>query len=477
MRVVVIGGGIGGLGVGLFLAPAGHDVTIVERDPMHRPSDPGTAWARWPRRGVVQFRNIHLFNARGRNLLRARAPHVLDALLAAGAGQLHLGGPGDDELVRLLCRRTTYEWVLRRAVLDDGRVRVLGGRRVAALLGDQRRATGVRLDDGTEIAADLVVDASGRRPALPALLAGLGARPPAVEERRSTTVSYTRWYRLRHEDGARITQADLGYGAAVVAPADDRMFCVVFAGQTGYRPFRALRHEGAYDAALAAVPRIAAWTDPDRATVESPIEVMADRGNRIMRQGQDGSPFTAGVVAIGDAAMCTNPSYGRGAGLALVHAAALGDVLDELGDAGDAPHDAVVALAEVTRRELEPWFHAAVEGDRVRQVVARRLLAGEPWDAVGGPGDDPAVRFARHAPRAVEHDPDVARAYHRAFQLLDPPSAFWGNARIAERVTALSEASGGAPPPRPGPDHEAMASILATPSPRSAPTTRSIAER
>jgi 2-polyprenyl-6-methoxyphenol hydroxylase-like FAD-dependent oxidoreductase len=465
MRIVVIGGGIGGLGIALFLAPSGHDVTLVEQDPMDHPADPDEAWSRWPRRGVAQFRNIHLFNARGRNLLLERAPHVVEALLAAGAGELHLGGAGDDELVRLLCRRTTYEWVLRGAVLDDGRARVLGGRRVAALLGDERRVTGVRLDDETEIPADLVVDASGRRPALPALLAGLGARPPVQERESSGTVSYTRWYRLRDEEAARITQADLGYAAAVVAPADDRMFCVVLAGQDGYRPIRAARHEAAYDAATAAVPRIAAWIDPERSTVESPVEVMADRGNRITRLVQDGSPVAAGVVALGDAAMCTNPSYGRGVGLALVHAAVLGDVLEEVADAGDAPHDAALAFDDVTQRELEPWFHAAVGADRVRQEIARRILAGEPWEAIGAPGDDPAVRFARGAPHAVEHDPVVARAFHRAFQLLDPPSSFWGNQDIAARIDDVWHAFDGAPPPRPGPGHEAMARLLASATP------------
>src|SRR5689334_10270369 len=100
-RVVVVGAGIGGLASALFLARRGHDVTVVDRDPADLPADPASAWVDWPRRGVPQFRHIHLFNARGRNVLREEAPAVLDALHAAGAGLIHLGGPDDDELVRM----------------------------------------------------------------------------------------------------------------------------------------------------------------------------------------------------------------------------------------------------------------------------------------------------------------------------------------------------------------------------------------
>src|SRR5215210_3813451 len=87
-RVVVVGGGIGGLACALFLAPRGHDVTILDRDPADLPADREAAWTDWERRGVPQFRHIHLFNARGRNLLRDELPELFAALRAAGAGEI-----------------------------------------------------------------------------------------------------------------------------------------------------------------------------------------------------------------------------------------------------------------------------------------------------------------------------------------------------------------------------------------------------
>ena len=452
---MVVGGGIGGLATALFLAPRGHDVTVLDRDPADLPPDSRSAWEAWPRRGVPQFRHIHLFNARGRNVLRGEAPDVLAALHAAGAGLIRLGDPDDDELVRLTCRRTTYELVLRRAVLEDRRVRFLGGTRVVGLLARGGRITGVRTDDGDEWPADLVVDASGRRSQVAGWLAAVGLPRPECEEDPDGSVGYTRWYRLRDEPAAALVRADLGYAAGVVGPADDGMFCVTFGCLADDPVMRRLRDPAAFDAAVAAIPALAEWTAPDRATPETGVLAMADRNNRSVRLRQDG------LVLLGDSAVCTNPGYGRGVGLALVHARALAGVLAE----SEEPAAVAAAFDEVTRTELEPWFRAAVAGDRVRRDIGRRLVAGERWEAIGAPGDDPAVRFARGAALAAERDPVVRRAFHRCFQLLDPPSAYWGSADIRARVEDVWRQVDTSPPPSAGPDHEEMGRLLAAVTP------------
>lgn len=457
-RVVVVGGGIGGLACALFLAPRGHDVTILDRDPADLPEDRDAAWSDWERRGVPQFRHIHLFNARGRNLLRDEAPDVFAALQGAGAGEIRLGDGDDDDLVRLTSRRTTYELVLRRAVLSDARVRFVGGVTVAGFCATGRRITGVRAAGGGEWAADVVVDASGRRSQVAAWLADVGLVPPEREEQVEGTVAYTRWYRLRAESAASLLRADLGYAVGVVAPADDGVFCVTFGCLAEDRVMRALRDPAAFDAAVAAVPSLAAWTAPDRSTVESGVLAMADRTNRLVRLMVDGSPVATGLVLLGDSAMCTNPGYGRGVGLALVHARGLAQVLEE---AGEDPKAVTPAFEDFTATELEPWYRQAVAGDRVRLGIGRRVLAGEPLAMIGGDADDPAVRFARAAPLAVERDPIVRRASHRAFQLLDPPSSYWGNPEIEARVEEVRWGVGGSAPAPAGPDHATMATLLA----------------
>ncbi|MDQ1521608.1 MAG: hypothetical protein QOI55_2681, partial [Actinomycetota bacterium] len=122
-----------GLGCALALARDGHRVTIVERDDTPMPANPDDAFAHWERRGAPQVRHSHAFLARLRLLLLERAPDVHAALMAAGAAELRFTDqlpptltdlspyPGDDDLVAIACRRTTFEWVLRRAALaEDG---------------------------------------------------------------------------------------------------------------------------------------------------------------------------------------------------------------------------------------------------------------------------------------------------------------------------------------------------------------------
>jgi 2-polyprenyl-6-methoxyphenol hydroxylase-like FAD-dependent oxidoreductase len=284
-RVVVVGGGIGGLACALLLAPRGHDVTVLDRDPPDLPATAADAWARWPRKGVPQFRHIHLFNARGRKVLAEEAPEVLRALQAEGAGEIHLGAPDDDELVRLTCRRTTYELVLRRAVLGDKRVRFIGGARVVGLQARGNRIVAALTGDGVDWPADLVVDASGRRSDVATWLAAAGRPPPTYEEDAAGSVGHTRWYRLRDGDAgtAALVRADLGYAAGVVAPADDGMFCVAFGTLAEDPVMRRLRDTTAFDAAVAAVPSIAEWTAPERAVPETGVLTMADRANRLAR--------------------------------------------------------------------------------------------------------------------------------------------------------------------------------------------------
>ena len=452
-RVVVVGGGIGGLGVGLFLPPRGHDVTILERDASEAPADAGAAWSDWDRTGVPQFRQVHMFNALSRLLLRAEAPDVLAALHGAGAGLVHLNGPDDDELVRLRSRRTTYEMVLSRMVRADPRVRFVQGVRVAGLLSNGARITGVRTDDGREWPADVVVDASGRRSLVGEWLAALGLAPPDRVEEGAPTIAYTRWYRLRQDETAPLARADLGYAVGMIGPADERWFCVVFGCLAEDTALRGLRDPGNYTAATAAVPLLAEWTAPDRVTIESPVLTMTDRANRLVR---DAAP-APGLVLLADAAVCTNPGYGRGVGLALRHARRLADVLEET---GAEPGAVSQAFAELTRDEHEPWYHAAVSADRARHAISRRALAGEPMHTIGGPGDDPAVRFARGQGVAIQCDPVVRTAFHRAYQLLAPPSTFWGNAEITARVEDVWRAVDAEAQPPEGPSHDAMARLL-----------------
>ena len=123
------------------------------------------AFDEWHRKGAPQVYHSHAFLARLRNLLRDRAPDVLARLLAEGATELrfaetlpatmpaHDPMPGDEDLVALACRRLTFEWVLRRIVLDEGAVDLRDHVTVTGLTGEGASdivptVTGVMTDAG-----------------------------------------------------------------------------------------------------------------------------------------------------------------------------------------------------------------------------------------------------------------------------------------------------------------------------------------
>src|SRR5262249_33901824 len=160
------------------------------------PATPDEAFTTWKRKGAPQVRHSHAFLGRLRSLLRDRYPDLLAALLAAGASELDMlerppltlppleRQPGDDDLIALGCRRTTFEWVLRRDVLSRTGIRLAAGAQVHGLLATDGRpptVIGVRYSArGAEIelAADIVIDASGRHSKAPEWLQAIGAAPP-----------------------------------------------------------------------------------------------------------------------------------------------------------------------------------------------------------------------------------------------------------------------------------------------------------
>ncbi|HAS09121.1 MAG TPA: FAD-dependent oxidoreductase, partial [Acidimicrobiaceae bacterium] len=164
--MIIVGGGVGGLTAALGLARCGFAVEVLERDPLPDVADVEAAFDA-DRRGAPQVHQTHGFLARIVVELRERFPDVLDQLLAAGCvtmpttAQLGDPRPGDEDLQVLVVRRTTFEWVLRRAVADEPGVTVRTGVGVPALLGtpatDAHPAvvTGVVTEDGDELAADV----------------------------------------------------------------------------------------------------------------------------------------------------------------------------------------------------------------------------------------------------------------------------------------------------------------------------------
>lgn len=439
-----------GLTAALLLARTGHEVIVLERDTDALGADSEEAWATWRRPGVPQLRQLHIFNSRGRNVLREHLPDLHRAWLVAGAVETPLAA--DPEVVRTNCRRTTFEWVLRRAAANQPGVLIVTGVTVTGVTLDsgrrgRRRVIGVCTATG-QVAADLVLDASGRR--------GVLARDLDGAVRTDTGpcggVAATRWYRAGKETPPQ-SRADLGYAACVLTPADAGMFSITFGFQGHDRGLWAMRHAPSFEAALAAVEPIAEEVASAHAEPVTDVLYRGEASNHVRRV--DPASGVSGLALVGDAAAWTNPSYGRGVGLALASGAAAAGAVEEGG--GDPDHLAA-AMDRFTRTDLAPWYEAAVASDRVRHQVVARSIAGEPLGSIDAPGDDPDVRFARLLPTAAERDPAIQRLFQRVWHLLDPPSSLWDDPAVRARVEEVGEPD---EPAWPVPDHATMVRIVA----------------
>lgn len=469
-EMIVVGAGAAGLGSALALSQQGHRVTVVERDGAGLPPTADAAFEQWPRRGAPQVRHSHAFLARLRNLLRDRAPDVLAELLEAGATEVRFVDyppprvgklepeADDDDLVALACRRTTFEWVLRRHVLGTPGVDLVEGV-VDGLLDDGSNnagagiphIAGVRLAGGAELHADVVVDATGRRSPLPTWLRNLGAAPVEEEEEDTGIVYSSRFYRLRpgmdvpYKGG--LVVADLGYLKYAVFGGDNGTFSITFGIYADDRAMRQLLSPGPFATAANVLVGTRPWVDPGRAEPITGVEVMAKLINRRRRFMADGQPLATGVFPVGDSSICTNPLYGRGCALALVQAYLLADVLAEQ---PEDPLAATHAFDRATRTEIEPWYRASTDQDR---------SSGD------GAAPDMASLIRDGLLPAARTDPLVFRAFVRSFNLLMPPGAIMNDPEVVKRVLAAWQDRETRPPSEAlGPEREELLGILAAAS-------------
>jgi 2-polyprenyl-6-methoxyphenol hydroxylase-like FAD-dependent oxidoreductase len=468
-QILILGAGVGGLGTAMLLARDGHDVTIIERDPAGPPGHPtperaDEAWHGWQRRGVNQFRLPHFMLPRWWAQVRAELPEVEPALVAAGALRINAlealpesrrgpMRPDDDRFDTVTARRPVLEMVLSAAAEHAG-VTIRRGVAVTGVTTDQRspvpRVTGVLTDDGPAIRADLVVDCGGRRTALGAWLVAAGARRPAEEREDCGFVYYGRHFRGSMPEVRANFLQHYNSVSLLTLPADNGTWSVVFTTSARDRALRALRDPARWEAALSLFPLAAHWMDGEPI---SGMDVMAGIEDRCRRLVVDGSPVATGVVAVGDAWACTNPSVGRGTSIGMVHARLLRDLLRET-DPDD--HDKLARrFDELTAQVAEPLYRTTVWLDRHRLAEIDGDIAGTPYRP-----DDQRWAVGKALLAASLADPELTRAYSSIASFIATPDEVLAEPGVLDRVIALGM---GAPQyPVPGPARAALLAALAT---------------
>jgi 2-polyprenyl-6-methoxyphenol hydroxylase-like FAD-dependent oxidoreductase len=445
--ITMVGSGVVGLGLAMLLAADGHEVTCLERDVEPPPPDAEAAWEGWDRRGVNQFRLLHTFLARFHQVITAELPQVAARLEADGALQGNIlrdvpdfitGGwrDGDERFDFITGRRAMVERSVASAADDTPGVTVRRGVAVAGLLTGATAApgtihvTGVRTEAGEELPADVVIDAGGRRSALPSWLTAAGSPPIEQEVDDSGFIYYARHF--RSADGSvpvALGGALQEYGSisGLTLAADHGTWGVGLIARADDRALRRLSDPAVWERTVRAMPTVAHWLDGE--PLEDRVVVMAKIEDRIRNFWPGGRPAATGVLAVGDAWACTNPSVGRGASIGMLHATVLRDTLRV---AGDDPAGLAEAFGVATAQKVEPWYRATQAFDRGRLHEMAILSEG------GTMADVPAeYETTKSLQAASMKDPDCFRAFLDVAMVLNTPDEVMSRPGMAEKVAEL----------------------------------------
>ncbi len=453
----------------MLLAKDGHSVTVLERDPEAPPATVDEAWARWERRGVNQFRMLHYFLPRFRDVLQRELPDVIDAIDANGALRYNpvfempaefSGGvrDGDERFESITGRRPVIEAAVARVAAAAPGVDVRRGVAIRGLLADRDtngaapHVCGVITEAGDELRADIVVEAGGRRSALPRWLADIGARPPAEELEDCGFVYYGRHF--RSGDGS-VPPAFGGllqpYDSISILtlPADNGTWGVGLIASAHDEAMRATRHVDAWERVVASYPLVAHWMDGE--PLGDGVDIMAKIEDRHRTFLVDDEPVATGVVALGDAWACTNPSLGRGATIGLLHACALRDLLataalDDRAGFARAWHDTI-------QETVEPLYRDTLAFDRHRLAEIDAQIAGVPYET-----DDPGWLLGEALGAAASKSPDLLRAFLDIVGLNERGVDVLARPGIAEQAIEL----GADTDPAPGPSRTELLAIISS---------------
>jgi 2-polyprenyl-6-methoxyphenol hydroxylase-like FAD-dependent oxidoreductase len=410
-----------GLVAARVLADHYRHVTLVERDRF--PDGPET------RKGVPQIRHVHVLLKRGELVLESLFPGLLDELVSGGAHSIDMAG---DTLwhhyggwkvrfrsgLQFHCQSRPYlEWKVRGRVAATAGVEMADGCDAVDLAldaaGKEVAGLGVQDRDGRErtLAADLVVDASGRGSRTPQWLESLGFASPR-ESRVRVDVGYaSRLY--RPPAGARSWKALFiyhqapGTRLAVIVPVENDLWMVTEVGW--FRDYPPGDEEGFLDFARS-LPEPDVYDAIRRAEPVSPIVVHRFPHN-LRRHYEQLDSMPAGLVVLGDAFCSFNPIYGQGMTSAALGAATLGDVLKETSTSG------VEAIGRRFHsrfgRILDGvWLQTTSEDLRFPQAEGRRAW----WLGL-------ANAYTARVYELSRTDPVVSRAFLEVMHLMQPPAS------------------------------------------------------
>lgn len=342
MRVVVVGGGIGGLALGAGLRRRGFEVAVFDRDT-----------------DVAATGGYHItLDERAQSALKDLVePKIMQRLLASGSalrlrerdafwdrrGRLLGHGPDLSDSASIDVDRITLRMLLAEAVGDGLHL----GCNVSGVGHDDHGAPRVLFTDGAPVSADLVVGADGTHSVVARHLAGGPTNSPAgligfSGRTLRRDLSPGERQRLRPRSGLAIgprggalyvgfldpvgnTALDAPELRMSVTTGPTYIWGAMFPESTSTDSLRHLRG-GELQTALLGRFRERGWAEHTLEVIAQadPHSVAGFRFHAASTRAEDLAPWAAGrITALGDAVHATPPTAGMGAGAAIRDAASL----------------------------------------------------------------------------------------------------------------------------------------------------------
>lgn len=445
-----------GLATALLLAAEGVDVIVLDRDDATVPDSAEAAWAEWGRPGVSQFRQPHFLLPHGFHLVEQHLPDLAAAFREHGTAFDYMSllpasvadrapREGDERFRTVTARRPVLEYAAAshaQTKVDIRRgVTVVGLVKGTPVISGVPNVTGVRTSSGETLAADLVIDATGRRSALPAWLSELGSRPVVDEVEDLNFIYYTRFFRSRNggipafPSGRLLAHFDCY--SLLTLPSDADTWSVSVYVSARDQALKELRHVPKWTTLVRACARHAHLLDGEPLTDIRAMSGVADRWRHV---SVDGAPLVTGIVPVGDSACNTNPALGRGITLGLTQATGLVDIVTKYLDA-----PAVLAQEHdlMMRERVLPWYRDTVTVDRARYTQIDHVIRG-----TEAPRTE-AGQAMRALAVAMTVDADAFRALTEIVTMVSFPDEVFRRPGLAARLQQVADGLWPAAPPGP----------------------------
>ncbi len=330
---IVVGAGMAGLSAATALAGRFAEVLVLDRDTL--PED--SSW----RMGAGQGAHLHQLLKAGEQSLEKQLPGITQDFYDAGAVDMRVGrdvkvfdfGGWMDECdagfsVTSLSR-PAYESVLRKRVAALPGVTIRHETDVARLSVVHGVCTGVELSDGTKLAADLVVDASGMNGPMMAQLVEDGHAAFETEHVKInvayTTARFAKPEKYKGEQtGYFFLPAPPGKAFGFILPIENDEW-IISLGTRGHDP--APRDIEALKAHAAKLPDTQVTDRLKDAVAVSEVKTFR-KPTATRRKIWEAAKWPDNLLPFGDTLSSVNPTYGQGMTVAAVEAETLTAMLD-----------------------------------------------------------------------------------------------------------------------------------------------------